>query len=81
MQQENPTLEDVLKLVERLSADDKRRLVERIVPEVDQNLTMERRRVRRSLLGIAADLGPGPTEEEIYEARKEAWANFPREDA
>jgi hypothetical protein len=81
MHQENPTFEDVLKLVERLSPEDKRRLVERIVPEVDQTLTVEQRRARRSLLGIAADLGPGPSEEEILEARKEAWANFPREDA
>jgi hypothetical protein len=34
----------------------------------------------RSLRGLWADLGPGPTEEEIDEARKEMWGNFPRED-
>jgi hypothetical protein len=80
MQEDDPTLEDVLKLVEQLSPDDKRRLMERIAPEFDHILTREQRRARRSLLGIAADLGPGPSEEEIYEARKEAWARFPRED-
>lgn len=33
-----------------------------------------------SLLGIAADLGPAPSAEEIDEASREAWANFPREE-
>lgn len=34
----------------------------------------------RSLLGLGADLGPAPSGEEIDGARREAWANFPRED-
>ena len=33
----------------------------------------------RSLDGLLADLGPAPTEEEIAEARREMWGNFPRE--
>ena len=32
------------------------------------------------LRGLLADLGPCPTAEEIDEARREAWAGFPRED-
>jgi hypothetical protein len=80
MQQENPTLEDVLKLVERLSQEDKRRLVERVAPEVEKGKTWESIRRNRSLHGLWADLGPAPSEEEINEARKEAWKNFPRED-
>lgn len=38
------------------------------------------RRLRRSPEGILADLRSGVTEEEIAEARREMWGNFPRED-
>jgi hypothetical protein len=34
----------------------------------------------RSLHGLLADLGPGPSAEEIDESRREMLANFPRED-
>ena len=34
---------------------------------------------RRSLYGLCADLNVRITKEEIDEARREAWANFPRE--
>ncbi len=33
-----------------------------------------------SLFGILAHLGPGPSDEDIDEMRREAWANFPREE-
>lgn len=35
---------------------------------------------RRSLRGMLADLGSAPSAEEIDEARREMWGNFPRED-
>lgn len=35
---------------------------------------------RRSLMGLWADLGVKITEEDIAEARREMWGNFPRED-
>jgi hypothetical protein len=35
---------------------------------------------RRSLKGLWADLGIHITAEEIDEARREMWGNFPRED-
>ena len=35
---------------------------------------------RRSLKGLWADLGISITEEDIAEARREMWGNFPRED-
>lgn len=35
---------------------------------------------RRSLKGLWADLGVEITEEDIAEARREMWGNFPRED-
>lgn len=36
-------------------------------------------RPRRSLYGILADLNVNITEEDIAEARREMWGNFPRE--
>lgn len=38
------------------------------------------RRPRRSVLGLAVDLRVDLTEEDIAEARREMWGNFPRED-
>ena len=37
------------------------------------------KRPLRSVEGLWADLGPAPTAEEIDEARREMWHNFPRE--
>jgi len=34
----------------------------------------------RSVEGLCADLGVDITEEDIAEARREMWGNFPRED-
>ena len=34
---------------------------------------------RRSMYGLLADLNINITEEDIVEARKEMWGNFPRE--
>jgi hypothetical protein len=31
---------------------------------------------RRRLRGLCADLGPGPSEEDISEARREMWGGF-----
>lgn len=35
---------------------------------------------RRSLYGLCADLGPGPSDAEIEAVRRAMWATFPRED-
>ncbi len=35
---------------------------------------------RRSLMGLWADLDIGITDEDIDEARREMWGNFPRDD-
>jgi hypothetical protein len=37
------------------------------------------KRPRRSFLGLWADLGIEITEEDIAEARREMWGNFPRD--
>ncbi len=37
------------------------------------------KRPRRSLLGLAADLHVSITEEDIAQARREMWSDFPRD--
>jgi hypothetical protein len=74
------TLDQVLALAQRLPPADQARLVERLAPVLVQALTEGGPKPRRSLLGIAADLGPAPSAEEIDQARREMWGNFPRED-
>ncbi len=40
---------------------------------------LHKKKPRRSLRGLCADLNIAVTEEDIAEARKEMWGNFPRE--
>ena len=42
--------------------------------------TREKKRPRRSLKGLWADLGIKITAEDIAEARREMWGKFPRDD-
>jgi len=72
------TLEQVIFLARQLSPLEKIRLIERIAPEIEQD--MRRQRPLRSLLGLCADLGSAPSSEEIDEIRRKMWADFPRED-
>jgi hypothetical protein len=72
------TLDEVLELARRLSPVDKVRLIERVAPEVERDLTAGREGRNRSLLGLLKDLGPAPSAEEIDAARTEAWDTFPR---
>ena len=72
------TLEEALNLVKQLSPVDKARLIERIVPDIERELKAAQPTSRKSLRGLWRGLGI--TEEEIAEARREMWSNFPRED-
>jgi hypothetical protein len=78
------TLEEVINQALHLSAEDKVRLIERLASVLKYDLTQPEPAPepasKRSLLGIFADLGPAPSAEDIDEARREEWANFPRED-
>jgi len=74
------TLKEALDLVKQLSPLDKARLIERIVPDIERELMTTRPTARKSLWGLCADLGPAPSAEEIDEARREEWTDFPRED-
>lgn len=78
--QSTVTLNEVFSLAKKLSLRDKLRLIEQIAPEIERDLTTGTPEPRRSLWGLWADLGPAPSAEEIDEARREVWGNFPRED-
>ena len=73
-------LEDVVALASRLSTVDKIRLVERVAVTLEQDMMASQQGPSRSLLGVLAHLGSAPSAEEIDEARREVWANFPRDD-
>ncbi len=74
------TFDDVLTEALQLSPLDKVRLVERLAATLEQDLGAAKPRPKRSLLGLWADFGRAPSAEEIDEARREMWGNFPRED-
>ena len=78
----NITLEQVISLARQLPPLEKIRLIERIAPEIEQDLRerMHPPRPRKSLLGLCAGLGPAPSTEDMDQARREMWAGFPRED-
>ncbi|MBC8076167.1 MAG: hypothetical protein H7Y32_08860 [Chloroflexales bacterium] len=74
------SFEQVLELAKRLQPADQARLVEQLAPAIVQALSQPRKTPRPSLFGALKHLGPAPSAEEIDEMRREAWANFPRED-
>ncbi len=73
-------LEQVKQLAARLSRAERARLVEWLGTTVDDRPAAIGSATSRSLYGVCADLGPGPTDADIDEARRELWAAFPRED-
>jgi hypothetical protein len=74
-------VEEILNLSEKLSRQEKFEIVERILEELkDIDTEMKKPQPKRSLLGLVADLGPAPSAEDIDEARREMWGNFPHED-
>lgn len=82
---EQPSLEYVLALASRLALTEQLQVIQRLaaqLSEATQSLATPQSRPKksRSLYGLLADLGPGPTEEDIDESRREMLANFPRED-
>ena len=73
------TLDEVLTLARMLSAPERLRLIEELVAALEREWPGVESPPMRSLYGLWADLGPAPTADEIDQARREAWANFPRE--
>jgi len=74
-------LDHVRDLATKLAPQEKLHLIEDLVRQLRQGpAPPPAKKPYRSLRGALADLGPAPSAEEIDEARREAWANFPRED-
>lgn len=77
------TLEQVKRLAAKLSPEEKTRLAQWIEETSGEEVAVDdaaRTKPRRSLYGLCADLGPGPTDEDIEDVRHEMWTGFPRED-
>ena len=70
--------EDVLELVDQLSPLEKVRLIEHVTPQIRQVVASAPPIPRESLRGLWKGLNI--TDEDIAEARREMWGNFPRED-
>ena len=75
------SFEQVLELAKKLTRQDKLQLIADLARQLQEEPPpAPAKKPYRSLRGALADLGPAPSAEEIDEARREAWANFPRED-
>ncbi len=74
------TFDDLATLAENLPALEKARLVERIMVTLESDLLERQKTPKRSLLGLWEDLNNNVSAEDIDEARREMWGNFPRED-
>lgn len=82
---EQPSLEFVIELASRLALTEQLQVIQLLAQQLSaktQALATPQSQPKksRSLHGLLADLGPGPTAEEIDESRREMLANFPRED-
>ncbi len=73
-------LEQIRELAKSLSPAQQLMLIGELVDHLRYNLPPDLKRPSRSLHGALKDLGPAPSADDIDEARREAWANFPRED-
>ncbi len=75
---EAATLERLQELAKQLSAVDKIRLIERLAPQIEYELKSCNPAERKPLRGLWR--GVDLSEEDIAQARRETWTEFPRED-
>jgi len=75
--QQDITLEQVIQAAKQLSLLDKVRLIQQVAPQIERELHTARPTPRKSLRGLWRGLDV--TEDQIAEARREMWGNFPRE--
>ncbi len=76
-------LDEIVAAALRLSPVEKVRLVERVVSTLESDVVAvaaSEKKPLKTFKGILAHLGPGPSDEDIEEARREMMKNFPRED-
>lgn len=74
------TWEEVAHQAEALELVDQVRLLERLSAQIKATLLVEKKAPKRSLYGLSADLGPGPSAADIDDARRDMLRGFPRED-
>ena len=79
---QEPTFEDILQLVKQLTPGQKLRLIEAIVPDLEEPLRQAEgsKQPLQSLYGLWKDFGVDISAEEIDAARREMWGSFPRDD-
>jgi hypothetical protein len=75
------TLESVLSQARQLSATDKVRLLEAVLPEIATAVEGSVTERLQSCHGLLSDLGPAPSSDDIDEIRKDMFSDFPRADA
>ncbi len=75
---ETGNLERLLELAGQLSVRDKIRLIKLLAPQIERDLKHCMPAQRRSLRGLWRGLDL--SEDDIAEARREIWNEFPRED-
>jgi len=82
MATQDSIFEEVLSLIRQLTPGQKLRLIEAIVPDLEEPLQRAEEGAKpfRSLYGLWKDFGVSISAEEIDEARRQRWENFPRED-
>lgn len=75
-------LEHVKQLATTLSPADRARLATWLDTTAEKEPAPSERpaTARPTLYGLCADLGPGPSDEDIAEVRRVMWSTFPRED-
>lgn len=73
------TTDTVLDMLRQLSPRERLRVIAQALPEVERDLA-EQSPPLKSLRGLWKDLNFDISAEEIDQARREAWGNFPRED-
>lgn len=78
MSEQVSELDQAVTLALTLSPLDKVRLVEQVMATLERDLSDTDKKPKRSLYGLWSDVSISA--EDIDEARKEMWSNFPRED-
>ena len=74
------TVSQVKGLLEKLSLSEKAEIVEWLEAAIKSDTPTTQQTQRRPMYGLCADLGPGPSDEDIEVVRREMWRNFPRDD-
>jgi hypothetical protein len=78
--EKTPTVESVLVDLLKLSPRERLEVIAQAVQRTEHEIPEEPKKPLKSLWGLWADYGPAPSAEDIDEARREMWGNFPRDD-